>query len=276
MAKERAYINNTDRDIIAKYAVMHHANTRLILQKINSERKLNGIPSIKIKALIAEIRRGGGRDETAEGYNKRIAEKNYKFNNRKSIPFFDSRSQIVLCYLIIHLKLPVMRVLQEYKKLYKEKLVFSKVKGERELAFLKHQALLGRYDQNLWTRIVLESCDQTLPNIESLRNTDPIKFKLECLHRHLVKNPDLGKKVIFGDKPENYGKTEEEKFVEKFELQKQEEKSMNVPNNNGNAEVIDDTTTIVLPNNGKVKIINTSPKCEYQVIRKGNDVIIIL
>lgn len=272
MAKERAYINNTDRNIIAKYAAMHHADTGLILQKINSERKLNGIPCIKIKALIAEIRRGGGRDETAEGYNKRIAEKNYKFNNRKSIPFFDSRSQMVLCYLIIHLKLDPVMVLHEYKKLYKQGLVFSKVKGEKDLAFLKHQALLGRYDQMLWTRIVLESCDQNLPNIDSLRNTEPIKFKLECLRRHLVKNPDLGKEIIFGDKPENYGKTEEEKFVEKFELQKQEEKPLNVPVNDNN----DDTTTIVLPSTGKVKIINTSPNCDYQVIRKGNDVIIIL
>lgn len=285
--KERAYFEDRDRSIIRKWSQMHRSDTGLILAKLNSERKVCGKPTFKMKALIEELRRGGGDDRTGEGYNPDKAKKAYRIGKNKNLSFFDERSALILRWFLTGCKMTTQEAYQQYRILRKRGCDVIKLTKVSDIEWLARHGYLDKRIND--DRIF--GCMRYY-----LIRTDGVVYpsgdrNWVMAEEYLRENPTQGKYPIYGEPPVGYrqvdeatGKpidcTETDDAKKLQSLEPVEEKIEEAPKDTAseNLTTVDenDITTINIVGGGRIRIINTSPNVEYQITRKGNEWIIMM
>ena len=277
--KTRAYFTRKDRGIIQKWANMNRSDSGLILVKLNEERSRDGLPTFKMKALVEEIRRGGGDDRTGDRYSAQKAEKNYRIGKNKWLPFFDERSSLVLRYFLLHCKMNIRQAYIEYSILYKRgKSNILKLHCVKDIEWLGRQGYLDRNTTNLFNAINME-----VTKLQD-RGITFTEMKPCCMEQYLLDNPDYGRWPIYGEPPLCYREIDEVtgEPIRKVEPEPEVKDEVKEEIKETVSETIldpsdkDDVTTISLPAGGKVRIVNTASNIEYQIIRKGNEFMILL
>lgn len=281
--KERAYFEDHDRVIIRRWSQMRRSDTGLILQKLNSERKVCGKPTFKMKALIEELRRGGGDDRTGEGYNPDKAKKAYRIGKNKNLSFFDERSALILRWFLAGCRMTPQEAYQQYRLLRKHGCDIIKLSKVADVEWLMRHGYLDKRinDERIF------GCMRYY-----LIRTDGVVYPQKdrnwvMAEEYLKENPTEGKYVIYGEPPADYRQvdeatgclidsTETGEVAEKQGDEKIEEAPKETASEDLTATDENDVTTINIVGNGRIRIINTSPNVEYQITRKGNEWVIMM